>query len=114
MPLYYLLVDRRMESVLGVHEYRLVLNTRSLDEWPFAFTTMLYSPLLTCYLNPEEEDDVGVCGVCSGALGAGPSNLQYMNLEDPFTNIISSALGKRRCTTRLVKHVRIFLAPCIK
>ena len=32
-----------MESVLEVHEYRRGLNARSLDEWPVALTTMLYS-----------------------------------------------------------------------
>ena len=44
MPLYYPLADRRMTSMLGVHEYRRGLNARSLDEKPIALITMLYSP----------------------------------------------------------------------
>ena len=40
MPLYYLLVGRRMESVFGVHEYRRGFNAQSLDESPVALTTM--------------------------------------------------------------------------
>ena len=42
-PLYYLLVGRRMESVLGVHEYRRGLNARSLDEYASALP-LCYTP----------------------------------------------------------------------
>ena len=48
MPLYYLLVDKRMESVLEVHEYRRSLNARSLDEYASALLLCytLYSPCM--------------------------------------------------------------------
>ena len=63
--LYYLLVGRRMESVLGVHEHRRGLNDQSLDEHASALPLhMLYSPEIEIEIEIYIEIEIGIGFKC--------------------------------------------------